>query len=128
MKDEQLIPNHKVELPAGNPLDIIFLNQLKFQKRFHDFNTMSDDQHADYTRTMALAAMVECVEALNWTNWKTWKQVKHEFNKQEYANELADIIIFVTNLAIQKKIGPDILTKAILNKQIENINRQEKGY
>ena len=77
---------------------------------------------------MLTAIVVEAVEALNWLNWKPWKKTKQQFNRYEFLNELVDIQHFLVNAALGVGCSNLEFYELFLNKHLENLNRQKKGY
>ena len=127
MEDKQFIPDYKVKVPKV-PLKAMFSQQRKFQAKFYNIGKMTQQEWTDYIRLMLTCVQVEAVEALNWVNWKPWKKTKHEFNREEYINELVDIQHFLINCALAVDCDHEEFTQAFFNKGKENIVRQEKGY
>ena len=130
MQDQQLIPEHNIEIPE-KPLEEMFKRQKEFQARFYDFSDMTKEEWTEYVMLMLTCINVEQVEALNWlTNpsWKQWKSQIEPFNRKEFINELVDIQHFLINVLLAVDCNHEEFTNAFFNKNYENIKRQEKGY
>ncbi len=127
-KDEQRIPYRGKNKIHKNILQKMFLSQIEFQKRFYNFKNMTRLEKDQYLILMILSIKVESTEALNWLNWKPWKKKKIEFNRYEFLNELVDIQHFLINAAIGVDCDYEEFADLFLNKNKENINRQENDY
>jgi len=127
MEDQQLIPDHKVQVP-DNPLKEMFVKQALFQERFYDFSTMTEKAKVEYIRLMLTCVNVESVEALGWLNWKPWKKTQVEFNRREFINEIVDIQHFLINVLLVVDCDEKEFCQAFFNKNHENVERQKKGY
>lgn len=80
------------------------------------------------TKDSVLAAIVELVEVLNETPWKSWKKHQKEPVKAKIAEELADVMHFVIEIAIESDINFDEFFTAFVDKNAINRVRQETGY
>jgi dimeric dUTPase (all-alpha-NTP-PPase superfamily) len=97
----------------------------KYQKNLQSL--MNNNYNQEYINTMILALISEANETLNETPWKPWKK-KQIFNKDNYINELADILHFFINLCIAKNISSEDIFIKFLEKNKENIERINNGY
>ena len=86
------------------------------------------DRRADYVRTMTLAATDELHELLNETDWKPWKKEPHSFSRRAYIAELADVMLFVLNLALVEDIDGAELSEALDTAWLKNAKRRTTGY
>jgi len=83
----------------------------------------------DSVRDNVLAAQHELGEVLDTTGWKQWKKTGYgEVDRKQYIDELADVILFVLNLAIVQRVTGAELAQAIFNKWRLNARRQRQGY
>lgn len=102
-------------------LETIFEKQTELQ------NKIGEVYNQEYINKISLALMCEIHEVLETTQWKSWKK-QQIFNREEYLKELVDAQCFLTNLCLAKGITPDEFFKAYLEKNLENIRRQENNY
>ena len=65
---------------------------------------------------------------LNETPWKSWKKHQKEPVKAKIAEELADVMHFVIEIAMENDINFDEFYTAFVNKNATNRVRQETGY
>lgn len=63
-------------------------------------------ERADYVRKNVLAAIKELTEALDEVGWKWWATSEH-FNPREFAEEIADVQLFLDNLILLLLDQPD---------------------
>lgn len=68
----------------------------------------------------------EAVVALR--NAKTWRQSKYLTDVNEYLDEVADIMIYFTNLCLASGIDPDMLVDIVLKKISVNKDRIRSKY
>ena len=87
---------------------------------------LDGEAFAEYMRTNTLAAMVELSEFLQELPWKPWKDEGRpdEDAYRRAVVELADVLIFVFNLAAALGVTGDRLEQAIVDKINVNILRQ----
>lgn len=92
----------------------------------------SDDASArmDYFRTSALGAIVEMVEVLNEAGWKPWKQqgFGEIADPTAFAEEVADVVMFVLNVCCVAGVSGDELARAIEAVFAKNERRHNEGY
>ena len=82
-----------------------------------------------YIRIQVLAAVNELMELIDETGWKPWKSQGYtEINRERYIDELSDVIIFVTNLAVAVDCSPEELEAAIRKTMEKNETRKREGY
>lgn len=80
---------------------------------------------AEYIRLNVLAATDELHEVLAETGWKPWKRSElGRINRQEFADEIVDVLAFVANLALAAGIDGHELTWRLVGKWHENERRQ----
>lgn len=104
-------------------LDHIFKLQKNFQR-----NILKNDIYSiQYSKDMALAAIIEISEAMQNIHWKPWQKNKIE-NNEKFKEELIDCLHFIINLCISRNINSTKLYYAFLKKNKENIKRQQNGY
>lgn len=83
----------------------------------------------EHHRVTVLALIAEATEVLNVVPWKPWKNYEdNNINRAHIAEELADIIFFVTALMTNWDISPAQLEQAIIDKLAENMRRIHNGY
>lgn len=104
--------------------DTIFVKQKNLQKQF------VEEREIPSTTEMynaATAAMVEIGEMLQ--SDKRWKKSVHHLNrplkydKAEFVNEYADVMIYMMNVAIYAGLDIEEVKEAIFKKQLINIER-----
>jgi hypothetical protein len=89
----------------------------------------SREERIEYIRTQTLGAVSELMEVLDETGWKPWKQDEYgAVDRGRYIDELSDVIIFITNLALAVGCTPDELSDAIRQTQDKNNRRIKEGY
>jgi len=76
---------------------------------------------------MFYALIVEVVEAGNETPWKSWKK-QQELNLDEFADELADIQLFLLNLVLSTGLSWAEFKEKLKKKQDKNFERQSNNY
>ena len=124
--EKQIIPKRNVKINK-NYLKDMFKRQINFQKRFYDI-PIKKNKFNEYEKLMLTSIIVEAVEAIDWLNWKPWKKTKKKLNRYEFLNEIIDIQHFVINAAIGVGCESDEFYKLFINKNLENADRQKRGY
>ena len=79
-------------------------------------------------RMLHTALCREASEYLDLFNWKPWKLKKKEFDKASALDEIADIVHFVLELAIEGGISADEIVEAYFAKSQVNTIRRQSGY
>jgi NTP pyrophosphatase (non-canonical NTP hydrolase) len=83
----------------------------------------------EFVREQTLGAVAELMEALNESGWKSWKSRGFgETDKERTADELADVFIFVTNLALAAGLTWRDLDGGIRRAWFKNDEREKNGY
>lgn len=110
-------------------LQQILNRQRELQKKYYgvDVTTLTDEQRAEYIRSMALALADELHEALNETGWKPWATSRH-INREAYLGELIDVLHFWANLVLVVNTNEEELTAMYFAKADKNAKRQLAGY
>lgn len=110
-------------------LQQILNRQRELQKKYYgvDVATLTDEQRAEYIRSMALALADELHEALNETGWKPWATSRH-INREAYLGELIDVLHFWANLVLVVNTNEEELTAMYFAKADKNAKRQLAGY
>lgn len=98
------------------------------------FTEMDRNELITYIRTMQQAAVQELGEALNEVDWKPWTTEPRQVRRNEYMNELIDVLHFWINMVIAvagkmsaNEIADEIFTRFAL-KNRTNAQRQVDGY
>lgn len=111
----------------GELLDSQARSQLqRFGKPLGDFTPY---ERIDFIRTQLLAALDELHEALHETGWKPWRTEGYaEVNRGAYLHELADVLVFIANLAVAVGATGDELHQVLTEVQAKNELRMASGY
>ena len=112
-------------------LDIIFKLQEELDKKIAQEHQVNFDFDT-WVKKEILAIMSELAEVLEETNFKWWKK-SQEIDKDALREEIIDVFHFVISLCLKVGLSPQDLYTAYLEKNQENIRRQEglsekKGY
>lgn len=93
----------------------------------HRFDSI--DEGADYVRLSFTGAVTELGEVMNEIGWKPWKGSTYGVvNGDRVAEELADVFLFVSNLALACRVTSEQLQDAIEAAWEKNQRRQREGY
>jgi NTP pyrophosphatase (non-canonical NTP hydrolase) len=115
----------------GPDLDTLLLRQERVQRGVYGVtpSELEGRELAEYIRLNVLAATDELHEVLGEVGWKPWKTEGYgTVRRPEYVGELADVLLFVFNLAAAQGVTGDELTEALRLKWAENRRRQQDGY
>lgn len=89
----------------------------------------SFEEQLEQHRLNVLALIAEATETLDVAPWKPWKNYKEEeVSRAHMAEELADMIFFITAIMTNWDISPVQFEQAIINKVAENMRRIQSGY
>jgi len=115
---------------AGDTPDMfqqVFEGQAYFQGLLgHSVSTMTTQELANYVKEQVLALLDESHEALAEVSWKPW--AKDQFvNHSQLGGELADILCFLTNLALAAGLTSEQFFALWREKATRNIKRQQKA-
>lgn len=98
------------------------------------FNEMNVDALIQYIRDQHQAADIELGEALNETDWKPWTRGERRIRRDEFMNELIDVLHFWLNMVLAvggrssaQELADEIFTRFAL-KNRTNVQRQVDGY
>ena len=108
-------------------LDDIFARQADLSEFYRAMRPDGFYSQEPITRctTWTRAIMHECCELDNELNWKPWKNATDlETTHQARLGEMADILHFVVQLALDQGFSADDLYRAYLAKNQENRSRQ----
>jgi dimeric dUTPase (all-alpha-NTP-PPase superfamily) len=108
-------------------LEDIFAQQTHLSAFYHTMRADGFYSQEPITRctTWTRAIVHECCELDNELNWKPWKNPADlDANRQERLMEMADILHFVVQLALDQGFSADDLYRAYLAKNQENRSRQ----
>ena len=108
-------------------LDDIFARQADLSAFYLAVRTGGFYSQEPMTRctTWTRAIVHECCELDNELNWKPWKNPRDlTANRQERLMEMADILHFLVQLALDQGFSADELYHAYLAKNAENRSRQ----
>ena len=110
------------ELLKAKKLETMFMRQQMFQN-----NNLAVVTRQDYREKMILAIIDEAMEMLRETPWKSWKK-QQSFHKENYQKECVDLFHFAINLALSAGFTAESLYEAFMEKNTQNIKRQQNGY
>ena len=83
----------------------------------------------EFLREQTLGGVAEFMEALNESGWRSWKQKGFgETDVQRTSDELSDVLIFLTNIALVSGISPDQLEESLRDTIKKNDARLDSGY
>lgn len=125
-----------------NPLVDIFNIQLKLQKQLAENGRAVDYETAsfvDCTRDITVQwrnltlEFSELMERLPFKEWKTYTPeqlhgIMTEKQHLELLYEYADMLCFFVNIGLALGVDGEILEKLYVTKNLENIDRQKRGY
>lgn len=137
MKPEQL--SLFLQLPIEeNPgaLQTILSSQKKFQSFMgFDIDNFTPQQRATYIRDQMLWSVDEIHEALHELPYaKSWskKYDKPEYDHDEqmklFKEEMIDALHFIANIFVAAGMDEDEIIRMYKEKNVENYNRQHRGY
>jgi hypothetical protein len=98
------------------------------------------EDRAEYVRWNTLAAVDELLEALHNLNWKPWANAatagawkgsavhNARYSRDEYVEELVDVLHFVGNLLLVANCNDEELNERYSEKMNKNTQRQREGY
>ena len=105
----------------------MFERQKKFQELLKNFPITLVTQRKELINNFSLALIVETTEALQETNWKPW-QKNGFYDKSKFQNEIVDCWHFLINLSLIAFDNEEDFYRKFIEKNNENIKRQERGY
>jgi dimeric dUTPase (all-alpha-NTP-PPase superfamily) len=108
-------------------LDALFTKQAELSGYYGRVRTQGFYSQTPLSRctTWTRAIIHECCELDNELNWKPWKNPGDlEANREERLLEMADILHFFLQLALDQGFSADDLFRAYLKKNAENRARQ----
>ena len=111
----------------GDKLEDIFAQQTHLSAFYRAMRADGFYSQEPITRctTWTRAIVHECCELDNELNWKPWKNPADlDANRQERLIEMADILHFVVQLALDQGFSANDLYQAYLAKNQENRSRQ----
>jgi dimeric dUTPase (all-alpha-NTP-PPase superfamily) len=76
---------------------------------------------------LSTALVHEAIELQRETNWKWWKK-ENAMNKDKIQEEIIDIWHFLIQLSIEAGLDSKKMVEKYVQKNEENLKRQEKGY
>ena len=105
-------------------LDEIFELQQRFNEEIIATRGLSHLTDEDWLQKYTMAMFVEMAELMDETNYKWWKNPK-EVDKDALKEELVDILHFFVSLCIRSGMNAQDLYARYLEKNKENILRQQ---
>ncbi|MEJ7641249.1 MAG: dUTPase [Candidatus Nitrosocosmicus sp.] len=137
MDEKNSISSGSSSKHEGDKLDILFDKQNElFKKQLENsasVNKMKNlyeiEEPFDGYRIFMLstALLHEAVELQRETNWKWWKkETKTDIDKVQ--GEIIDIWHFMIQVSIEAGLDPKRLVEKYMEKNRENLSRQERGY
>lgn len=110
--------------------ELIFSQALSQARRFgREVRYFTPDERIEFIRTQTLGALDELHEALHETGWKPWKTRGYaEVNRENFIEELADVLIFWANLAVAVGATGKEMADAVKAVQNKNDLRVAVGY
>lgn len=137
MKSEQLplLPESPIEENVG-ALQTILSSQKQFQSFMgFDIDNFTPQQRATYIRDQMLWSVDEIHEALHELPYaKSWskKYDKPEYDHDEqmklFKEEMIDALHFIANIFVAAGMNEDEIIRMYKEKNVENYNRQHRGY
>ena len=125
------------EIDRVDLLSLMFSHQLSLMNKIHETNKERRANSNGFmpsfnTMEGKIWYTAECIsqeahELKNTTDWKKWKTAKG-FNIEEAQEELADILHYVIQGAIQFEMSPKELFDLFWKKHKKNVERQDNGY
>ena len=128
--ERQVIPDDGKVFGAGvDKLETMFKQQAQFHSRMNPNFRLA----TEYGRELMLvgtarAIIMEGAELMDELNWKEWKSAKKDVDWVQVRYEIADLMAFVMNAAIEARMGPDDFYQHYMRKAEVNVKRQEAGY
>lgn len=102
-------------------------NQDVIEKR--DVTRLHGEGLAEYVKMNVLACTDELHELMGTVGWKHWKKgYGRVISRQRYVEELADVVLFVMNLALAQGVTGAEIVSALEEKIATNRRRQTEGY
>ena len=111
----------------ADKLDDLFARQADLSAYYRSVRSIGFYSQEPLKRctTWTRAIIHECCELDNELNWKPWKNpLDLETNREERLLEMADILHFLIQLALDQGFSADDLYRAYLAKNTENRTRQ----
>jgi len=116
-------------------LDIMFSMQKKLQDSLGIFEKIKNEEDKQaYINQMLLACFEEVTEIMKKTAYKNPEYVKFGWKKNQKWNlevfkiEIVDLFHFMMNLCLATNITADEFYKIYCEKNLENYERQKRGY
>jgi len=118
---EIIVPN-PATLPTDH-LSAVFAAQEELQLSAYgiDVASLETSTRVEYIKHNVLALLDEVHETLREVGWKPWSQDAF-INEEAARDELADVMLFVTNLCLALRLSPGDLRRRVEAKQ--DVNRQ----
>ena len=111
--------------------NIIFMDSLEkiffMQAELAKIMPSAGDTRGDRVSNLCTALLHEVVELQRLTNWKWWKQPV-ELNIADAREELADMMHFMIQIALELGVDTTIMLKAYEQKNAINHKRRRMGY
>ncbi len=106
----------------------LFSKQLKNTENKMASIYEKDEPFDGYRLFMLSTALIhEAIELQRETNWKWWKkETKTDIDKVQ--EEIIDIWHFMIQVSIEAGLDPEKLVEKYMEKNMENLARQERGY
>lgn len=110
-------------------LETMFKAQQDFHKRLNpDFKGMSEASREDKLARTARNIIMEGAELMDQLNWKEWKKTKKQVDWEQVRYEVADIMAFLMNAAIESGMTAEDFFQFYMRKVEVNVKRQENSY
>lgn len=112
-------------------LEAALARQHDAQRSFYHIRPedMTTQARMENMRTNALAAVAEIIEVIDETGWKPWKSNGFgTVNHAAFADEMADVLLFLFNMAIGAGVSGTDLARALEDAWQKNETRQRDGY
>ena len=102
--------------------------QKTFGKRFVNWDKLSIADQENWTKEFIVCCISELNEILAETNWKHWKSTHKELDHKKIKFEIIDLLHFILSLMVLWKMDATEVFDMYIEKNLENIKRQENGY
>lgn len=130
MIQRQKIESSSVQHFHGDDmLETMFKTQKDFHKRLNpDFEGVPESGREDKLARTARNIMMEGAELMDQLNWKEWKKTKKQVEWEQVRYEIADIMAFLMNAAIEAGMTAEDFFQFYMRKAEVNVKRQENKY
>ncbi len=127
--EKQIIENNKVYAHGVGMLESMFKLQSRFHLRMNpQFKNITEVGREQLLINTSRNIIMEAAELMEWCNWKNWRRTRKEVDWEQVKYEIADILAFTMNAAIEAGMTEEDLYQYYMRKGEVNVKRQEEGY